>query len=453
MSWRTRFRCRMFLRSSLCVPAIVSMAAALLAAPLIRLADDRMQWTLMGFGLEGSRLVVGALASSLLTFIVFAFSIILLLVQVAGGQLTPRIIARIFETRLTRQTVSAFVFSYVYSLAALGRIEERVPQLPVLIAVLSSLLSVALFLSLIQTAGRNVRPIMILTRVGDDTRNVIQALYPEPFSPHRKGQSPSDFPVAPAHRTVVYGGPSGTVLAFHAVQLADYARRADGRIVLLPQVGDFLATGEELFQLYGDFTGIASDEDLICCVALGTERILDHDPAFGFRILVDIASKALSPAINDPTTAALVIDQLHPLLHLLAGRELDSGVIRDSSGRVRLAYRVPGWEDYVALAVTEIRTYGAGNPQVTRRLQALFEKLLPIVPEARAAALRQEQALLQRTINRSFAEEEDRTIAGTADWQGFGSRPFPSTREKGSPTLPSTSNHSSMTEPKERELI
>ena len=103
--------------------------------------------------------MVGALASSLLTFIVFAFSIILLAVQIAGGQLSPRIIARIFESRIAKLTLSVFVFTYTYTLAALGRIEDRVPQLPVLVAVLSGLISIILFLYLIQKVSQSFRPV------------------------------------------------------------------------------------------------------------------------------------------------------------------------------------------------------------------------------------------------------------------------------------------------------
>ena len=423
MSWILRYRYRMFLRSSLCAAPIASMAAALLAAPWIRLVDERTQWTLMGFGIEGSRIVVGALASSLLTFIVFAFSIILLAVQVAGGQLSPRIIARIFETRLAKLTLSAFVFSYTYSLAALGRIEDRVPQLPVAIAVLSSLFSVGLFLYLIQKVSQSFRPVMVLTRVADDTRTVIRRVYPNPISSREGEQHPApDLNAGQATRTIVHRGHSGVVLAFDAVGLVEIARRTDCTIEFVPQVGDFLATGEELFRLHGACAGIVQDGGLCRCVALGSERALENDPAFGFRILVDIASKALSPAINDPTTGTLAIDQLQHLLHLLSQRQLDTGVVRDSSGEIRLVYRTPGWEDFITLAVTEIRTYGAGNPQVTRRLQAMFVQLMQVVPAERAVALRKEQALLGRTTDRSFADPEDRIIAGVGDLQGFGSR-------------------------------
>jgi len=421
MSWILRYRSRTFLRSSLCAAPIACMAAALLAAPLIRMLDERTQWTLMGFGREGARVVVGALAASLLTFIVFAFSIILLAVQIAGGQLTPRIIAHVFESRLAKLTLSAFVFAYTYTLAALGRIEDRVPQLPILVAVLASLVSVALFLYLIQKVSQGLRPIMILTRVGNDTRTAIDVVYSSPFAARTGACGAPKLDAAPPTRTITHSGASGVVLAFDACGLVEIARRAGCTIELVPQVGDFLATDEALFRLHGEGTGTVPDGRLRRCVALGPERALEKDPAFGFRILVDVAIKALSPAINDPTTAVLAIDQLQHLLHLLGERQLDTGVMRDSSGAVRLVYPTPGWEDFIILAVTEIRLCGAESPQVTRRLQAMFEYLVQIVPEERSGALRTELKLLQHTIARGFADPEDCIRSGTGDRQGFGS--------------------------------
>jgi uncharacterized membrane protein len=420
MNWIHRYRCRVFMRSSMFAAPIASMAGALLAAPLIRLVDERTRWSLMGFGPEGARLVVGALASSLLTFIVFAFSIILLAVQVAGGQLSPRIIARIFETRLLKLVLSAFVFSYAYSLAALGRIEDRVQQLPLLVAVLSSLFSIALFIYLIQKVSQSFRPVIVLTRVADDTRKVINALFSSPFSTSEREHA--TFNSSPVTRTIANSGSSGVVLAFDAVGLMAIARRAGCTIELLPQVGDFLATGEDMFCLHGAGADVVSDGSLHSCVALGSERALENDPAFGFRIIVDIASKALSPAINDPTTGVLAIDQLHHLLHLIGQRQLDSGVVRDSASDIRLVYRTPTWEDFVTLAFTETRLYGATSPQVTRRLQAMLERLLQVVPVERSEALRKEMALLGRTIERSYADQEDRIMSSVSDWQGFGSR-------------------------------
>ncbi len=113
---------------------------------------------------------------------------------------------------------------------------------------------------------------------------------------------------------------------------------------------------------------------------------MEQDPAFAFRVIVDIASKGLSPAINDPTTAVLALDQIHHLLRHVGGRCLDNERVRDASGVVRLVYRTPDWEDFVTLAVTEIRQFGGSSIQVARRLRAMLENLIQTLPEVRAAA-------------------------------------------------------------------
>ncbi len=96
--------------------------------------------------------------------------------------------------------------------------------------------------------------------------------------------------------------------------------------------------------------------------------------------------------------------------------------MRDASGEVRLVYRTPDWEDFVTLAATELRIYGATNPQVTRRLRAMYDQLLRVVPAERAEALRREVALLEATVEAAWSSPPDRAIAGASDLQGFGSR-------------------------------
>jgi uncharacterized membrane protein len=419
MSWIFSYRCRSFLRSSLWLAPVASMLAACLLAPLIRAIDDRTQWTLLGFGFAGSRAVIGALSASLLSFIVFAVSMILVAVQVASGQLSPRIIPRIFESHLIKVVLSAFVFAYAYSLTALGRIENRVPQLPILTAILSSLVSIVLFLYLIQKASHSLRPVIVLGQVAGETRRVIQATYPNAFSPHN-GEHP-DLDSPPAKTAIIHSGRSGVILAIDTVGLVEMATRADCIIELVPRVGDFLAPGEDLFHLHGTGTDRVPVAALQRCVALGPEQSITEGPAFGIRVLVEIAIRALSPSANDPTTTVLAIDQIHLLLYLLGQRQLDTGVLRDSTGALRLVCRTPCWEDFVTMAVTDIRIDGFASPQITRRLTAMFKHLVRNLPEERSGVLFRQMALLRRTIDRGFGDPEDRILAATSDMQGFGS--------------------------------
>jgi uncharacterized membrane protein len=197
------------------------------------------------------------------------------------------------------------------------------------------------------------------------------------------------------------------------------AEDADCVIEFVPQVGDFVATDEPLFHLYGS-TNDPSDTDLVDAVAFGAERAMEQDPTFAFRIVIDIALRALSPAINDPTTAVLAIDQLHRLLRLVGQRHLRTSEIADESGHLRAVVRTPNWSDFVNLAFSEIRMCGAGNIQVVRRLRAMIENLMQTLPAHRHAELESELNLLERAVRKHYAYPEDLVLAGVADVQGLG---------------------------------
>jgi uncharacterized membrane protein len=203
--------------------------------------------------------------------------------------------------------------------------------------------------------------------------------------------------------------------------LTALAQQFDGVIELVPQVGDDVAVGDPLLRVYG--TGAEPyRRRLQQSVIVGFERTLEQDPMFGFRILVDIASKGLSPAINDPTTAVLALDQIHHLLQCVGRRDLDTGQVRDSAGKLRLIYRTPDWEDFVRLAVTEIRQFGGESIQIVRRLRAMLENLIAVLPPPRTDLLRKELMVLHRSSERRFADPEDRELAGISDAQGVGGK-------------------------------
>jgi uncharacterized membrane protein len=205
----------------------------------------------------------------------------------------------------------------------------------------------------------------------------------------------------------------------HLSGLVALARAADGVVEFVPSVGDFIAVGEPLFRLHGGALGI-DDRLLRGSVALGSERTMEQDPTFALRILVDIAIKALSAAINDPTTAVMAMDQLHRLLRLVGLRDLREEELRDAAGNLRVVYFTPNWEDYVHLTCTEIRHCGAGSVQIARRMRSMLENLLQSLPEHRHAELHRQLALLDRAIDRHYPFEEDRALARIGDSQGLG---------------------------------
>jgi uncharacterized membrane protein len=251
---------------------------------------------------------------------------------------------------------------------------------------------------------------------------VIENVYPRLHSEPSEAAAPDAVRILGEKPTVTVRSVSdGAVLAFDVRGLLSLAQRENCVIEMVPQVGDHVAAGDPLFRVFQGGEKLRADA-LCQSVAVGQERTLEQDPTLAFRIMVDIASKALSPAINDPTTAVLALDQIHSLLHTVGNRHLDNGQVRDTGGRLRLVYRTPDWEDFVRLAVTEIRHFGAESIQIARRLRAMLENLLQILPEPRAALLRREVALLHRSAERFFSEPEDRAMAEISDFQGVGGK-------------------------------
>jgi uncharacterized membrane protein len=419
MTWEQRYRLRQAARSSLVMWAALSLAAALLCALTIRWLDQETGWKLFGFGPEGARAILGMLAGSMLTFIVFVLSTTLIVVQLASGQLTPRIIALVLTTPGVKFALCTLTFTYAYTLAALGRVEERVPDLHVGVACFLNLACLLVFFRYVQHLAGSLRPSSLMLLVSDRAWRVIEQVYPAPYDPQQREERASEaLPSVPA-RVVEFSGRTGVVMAFSAAELVRLAREADAIVEMIPQVGDSVARGDPLFRIAGAARPL-STRALCSCVAVGAERTMEQDPRFAFRILVDIANKALSPAINDPTTAVLALDQIDNLLLELGRRRLDDGLARDRDGKLRLVYGTPDWPDFVMLGVSEVRHFGEGSIQVDRRLRAMLEHLIATLPENRRPPLQAELALLISGVERRFPDAEDRKRAGVADYQGVG---------------------------------
>jgi uncharacterized membrane protein len=355
-----------------------------------------------------------------LSFVVFTFGSLLVAIQIAGGQLTPRIIATtLLRDNVVKYSVGFFVFSLLFAVMALNRNEAKVQELVALLTGIMGVSCIAIFLFLIDYAARLLRPVTILGRVGDEGLKVIESVYPM-----LAGEHPESLPAAmtklqgPA-RWVRHTGECEIVLAVDLETLVREARQCGGVIEFVPQVGDFLASEEPLFALYGNATTV-DDRKLLASVALGSERTLDQDPIFAFRILVDVGLKALSPAINDPTTGVLALDQVHRLLREVGKRKLRGEAIVDADGELRVVYRTPNWEDFVNVSCNEIRNCGAGNVQIARRLGAMLDELVGSLPQRRHAALTEERSRLNRQIEMLYAIPEDRTLARIPDAQGLG---------------------------------
>lgn len=421
MNWVTRYRLKLYIRNSIWIFPVLSIAAALLSVALLNRIELALGWK-MSLSPDTARAVMGTIAGSLFTLVVVASSAILVVVQLASAQLTPRLITLVYRNSIRKFSISLFVFTFTFSVAVLVRIDNEVPLLTVYIAAYGFLLNLAFFVFFIDDMGKTLRPSAVVRTVALAGREVIRGVYPQHVGAEQVHFTNSIMNWNGQQHRVVLNKSDGVILAFDRKGLVALAVSSNCVIELVPEIGDFVAAGTPLFRIYEGGDDLTED-GLRRLVTLGQERTLEQDPMFAFRIIVDIASKALSPAINDPTTAVLAVDQLQHLLRDVGNRHLSDGREFDTRGHLRLIYRTANWEDFVRLSLTEIRHYGRDSVQVIRRLRAMLDNLIQTLPEHRAPLLRQELRLLGLSARRIFVDADDQILADTGDLQGMGGGP------------------------------
>jgi len=425
MRWNRWYAVKSYVMSTLWIaPVIAFLSAILLSRIMIGFKIDPGGIPGFVFTDENINSALDIFITLQLTFLGFSFGSMLVAIQVTSASLTPRVIAtELLRDNVIRSVVGLFVFGLIVAVGARNR-SDTAPQFIISISAVMGLLSTIGFLFLIDYAARLLRPVSIIWRISKDGLAVIESVYPEsaksPTETAKNSTSPECQQAQPAARVVLHEGTSGIILAINLKALTIAAEKAGGVIEIVPRVGDFVAVGEVLFGLHGAAAGV-SDAVLHGNVAFGRERTVEQDSTFALRILVDIAIKALSPAINDPTTAVLAIDQLHRLLRSAGRRHLRNEAIRGRDGNIRVIFQTPNWEDFVHLAFCEIRAYGAENIQIARRLRSMILNLLESLPEQRHRILIQELAILDRMLERRYADlPEDLALARIPDTQGLG---------------------------------
>src|SRR5689334_14263602 len=270
MYWKQSYYFRDYFRSSLWVVPLIAIPFALVATRLLHRADIWLGWRFLDFGKTGAEATLETIVTATLSFVVFTFGSLLVALQVASAQLTPRIIATtLLQNNVVKYTVCLFLFTMLLALSALNRMDTAVHELVVLVTSAFGLASFAAFLFFIDYAARLLRPISILVRVGDRGLAVLKDVYPN-LSTGRNSLGDGRRQLGPPERVVKQRGRSGIVLALNLGEVVATAERLNGVIELVPQVGDFVSVDDILFQLYGGVSA-AEDHRLAAMVAVGSE--------------------------------------------------------------------------------------------------------------------------------------------------------------------------------------
>jgi uncharacterized membrane protein len=378
-----------------------------------------------GFGLSpnSALAICGAVASGMLALMGIVFSLSFVMIQFSSAAYSPRLVQWFARDPVVTHSTGVFASTFLYALGTSAWIDREgsgvVPMASAMLVFCLLLASVFMFVHLVRRMA-NLQITKVLTFIGDQGREVIAQSY----GPLREGETgdggPAEVPPGvPVSQVMTYTGRPRVIASLDVTALAELARQVGGVIRVRFAVGGTIMEGDALLRVYGGKASIP-EKRLRRSVYLAEERTFEQDPKYALRLLVDVAIKALSPAINDPTTAVQALDQVEDNLRRLGNCNLAVGRVTDREGAVRLVFPTPSWEDLLNLGFDEIRQCGATSVQVMRRMRNAMKSIAKAAPQARRAAVERQMARLDATVGRSYQDLDDRADALQEDRQGLG---------------------------------
>jgi uncharacterized membrane protein len=403
------------------IPLAYAVAAVVGGFTLPRIENALLPTLAAPMNASDAIAIYASIGSGMIAFTGIVFSLAFIMLQFSATAYSPRLALWVTRDPVISHAIGIFTATFLYAISALAWIDRggsgKVLFVNMLLAVGLLLTSVAMFVALIQRVS-SLQINRILAFVGDHGRRVIYEMYP-PFTTPIESVNLGRFAALPVTQTLVYAGRPQMLQAVNLRALLALATGCEGFVEVSSSVGDAMIEGRSIMSVFGG-KQIVSERTWRKAFTVGDERTFEQDPKYALRLLVDIAIRALSPGINDPTTAVQALDQIEDLLRRLGRRRLEIGALRDDSGALRLVMQFPAWEDFLILAFEEIRSYGATNVQVMRRMKALVGDLISVLPRERREPLRHYDHRLDSTIARSFADSEERQEASIEDPQGLG---------------------------------
>ena len=419
MTWRDRFRHREgFLESLWGIPVAGAVVGVVLGV-VVSLLDTRP-------GIPDLWVYSPSTATAVLTSILgatsaltgFVVTVTVLVVQMALGTFSARILRLWFRDPLLKATLALLVGTLTFSFGLLRRVhDDLVPNLGITLAGVAMSLCLLAFILFFDRCIRQLRPVSVAAEVARATRATFAQLVELADRPQIAWDFRSD---RPDPTLVVRADRGGAIQGVDTDGMVRWAVAHRAQLVVVHPVGDFVHTGGELVRVVGGSLDAGAADQIRGLIALGDERTFDQDPAFGLRVMVDMANRALSAAVNDPTTATQVMNHIGEVLGFIGRTDLSKPTRPSADTAFGLVMAVRGWEDYVTLGLTEIRGSGAGSVQVMRRMRSLLDDLLETVRPENRAAVRAERDRLDATVAQAWSGSVDIDRASVADRQGIG---------------------------------
>lgn len=413
------------------VPALLILAFVVLAMAAAyvdrNLISSSNAFLIYGGSAEGARTILATIATAMLSLAVLVFSITLVVLQLASSQLTPRVMSLFLQDRSSKSAMGVFLGTFVYAVTGLwfvrtpsGVNEEFVPVLTVSIAFLAVGLSLLTFLNYIHRVAQSIR---LETIAAEITRQILESIEADSGLGSRDTErEPSVAADASRVAEALRTRPTTTVAAPHSGLFvgisidvcSEWARENDTFVEVLVPLGEFAAEGTPLIRMVS--TADDAEFPFGDIVSLGSHRTIALDPAYGVRELVDIAVRALSPGVNEPGMAVVVLDGIHEVLDRVGRSRISGAVSCDSQGEPRVIVPRLTWAGWVSLGLREVLDYGGDSVQVCRRVTRMLEDLLHSLPTDRNEVLQRYVDEVRRLpgSGRPYMERTG-TVAGAGD--------------------------------------
>ncbi|MGH9271035.1 MAG: DUF2254 domain-containing protein [Ilumatobacteraceae bacterium] len=336
----------------------------------------------------------------------------MVVVQLAMGQFSPRIVQTFLQDRPSQLATGLFVATFAHAMLAMREVhfegEGQVPGLAIIVSFILVLSSIAMLVLYVDHIGRSLRVSALIELVGNDTRELLDRTCPDRVGPETSTPG------------VIEAPESAVLIGVDRPDMVQLATTAGCVLHVVPGLGGYVPAGAPLVRIEGPSDRLDRDA-VAAAMRSGLERTLDEDLGYGFRMLVDMAERSLSESpFLDPTTVVQCIDRLHDGLRQLSGRVIPDGRLHDATGQLMVTIPTMDWSAYVHLAFDEIRLAGAGSPQVARRMTAALLDLLDVVPPDRRRPIQQQLDLLRNAIGDLDRDRPDLEFADRADAQGIG---------------------------------
>ena len=409
------------------VPALAVTVAVALGVGLPRLdahSDDELPAGVTAYlfsgGPEAARTVLSVIAGSLVTVTSLTFSLTVVTLQLASSQFSPRLLRTFTRDRLVHVSLGLLLGTFTYAVTVLRTVraslsdhEAFVPQVAVTTAYVLALVSVLTLVVFLAHLARQIRVEWMLREVHADTSVTMNNVLVDAPLP---GTASPVTPPVPDNAVPLCATASGFFTSLDESTLLAATIKAGAVVQVDRCPGDSLIAGTPIAHAWpGETTGPLHDsqlEDLQACVGaavdVGFERTAAQDIAFGLRQIVDVTVKALSPGVNDPTTAVHGLGHISALLCKAAGKDLGPRLLRDRDGEVRVVLRRPDFAQLLELAVAQPRRYGAADPDVLSRLAMLLREVAWVAdtPEQHLAIAGQVERLTATIDGQDYDQAE-----------------------------------------------